>query len=389
MNTQTMNTRREFLSMAAAAGAVMSAHAKPARIVPSADVKFRSALLHLGFNMWGGYVTPDEPRERGIHYTRTKCPTDPAVWSDITALMQKRRYNMAIIDLGGGVEFPSHPELTIKGCRSPQWMRDEVRRLADMGIEAIPKLNFSASHDAWLGIYERMVATPAYYQVVKDVIADAVEMFGNPRFIHIGMDEESMEFQRDYPVTMVRRGEVLWRDLRYIIDCVEKHNARAIMFGQSHFARNETEFYKRIPKTVVQNAGMYGHGHTLEWAKKKYEESKADSKGRPGMWKIRCMTLDGMFRRMGEHGYDVLSCSSNWVLIDKKKYPVVKYGKDYPQDRESIAWLHDLLAKEVAPERLIGGMTAPWMQMTSEYQEYWRDGINQLADAMDSHGWKS
>ena len=384
-----MNTRREFLAMTAAAGVVAPALAKPKWIEPSADVKFRSALLHLGYNMWGGYLAPGEQREKGIHYTRTQCPTDPAVWNDITALMQKRRYNMAVIDLGGGVEFPSHPEISIKGCRSAQWMRDEVRRLADMGIEAIPKLNFSATHDAWLGIYERMVSTPKYYQVAKDVIADAVEMFGNPRFVHIGMEEESADFQRDFPVTVVRRGEVLWRDTRFLIDCVERHNARAIIFGQYHFCSHEAEFYKRMPKTVVQNAGLYGHDLTLEHAKKRYEEAKADYKGRPGLWKMRCTCLDGLFRRMGDHGYDILSCASNWVLINKQKYPVIKYGKDYPQDRESIAWLHNLLAKEVAPERLIGGMTAPWSQMTPNYQEYWRDGINQLADAMDSHGWKS
>ena len=33
-------------------------------------------------------------------------------------------------------------------------------------------------------------------------------------------------------------------------------------------------------KPVVQNAGLYGHDLTLEHAKKKYEEAKADYKGR-------------------------------------------------------------------------------------------------------------
>ena len=41
-----------------------------------------------------------------------------------------------------------------------------------------------------VGIYERMVSTPIYYQVCKDLIEEAYEMFDHPEFIHIGMDEE-------------------------------------------------------------------------------------------------------------------------------------------------------------------------------------------------------
>ena len=204
--------RKEFIRGALATAAVgMSGYAgaKAVGVTPTADVKIRSALLHLGMNMWRGYRAPGEKIDPKLGYARTECPTEPAVWDAVIRRMHERHYNMAIIDLGGGVEFPSHPEITVKGSRSAQWMRDEVRRLADMGIEAVPKLNFAATHDAWLGIYERMLSTPKYYEVVKDIIADAVEMFGNPRFIHIGMDEEDAAWQKNFPMAVVRRGE-LW-----------------------------------------------------------------------------------------------------------------------------------------------------------------------------------
>ena len=77
-------------------------------------------------------------------------------------------------------------------------MRDEVVRLREMGLEPIPKLNFSTCHDAWLGPYARMVSTPQYYQVVKDLIAETIEMFGNPRLFHLGMDEEALVHQRQF-----------------------------------------------------------------------------------------------------------------------------------------------------------------------------------------------
>ena len=380
--------RKEFIRGALATAAVgMSgcAGAKAVGVTPTADVKIRSALLHLGMNMWRGYRAPDEKIDPKLGYARTECPTEPAVWDAVVRRMHERHYNMAIIDLGGGVEFPSHPEITVKGSRSAQWMRDEVRRLADMGIEAVPKLNFAATHDAWLGIYERMLSTPKYYEVVKDIIADAVEMFGNPRFIHIGMDEEDATWQKNYPMVVVRRGELWWHDFNFYQKCIESHNARTIAFCSSMIDYDADALARRIPKSTVLNPALYGHDRTLEWAKNGLKKHGDDH-----WWRDQVWLLGGILRQLSERGFDILSCSSNWVDVsNKKKYPVVKYGKDYPQDRQSIAWFHDLLAKEVAPERLIGGMTAPWTAMEEKFLPYWLDGIDLLADAMDAHGWRS
>ena len=379
--------RKEFIRGALATAAVgMSgcAGTKAVGVTPTADVKIRSALLHLGMNMWRGYRAPDEKIDPKLGYARTECPTEPAVWDAVVRRMHERHYNQAIIDLGGGVEFPSHPEITVKGSRSAQWMRDEVRRLADMGIEAVPKLNFAATHDAWLGIYERMLSTSKYYEVVKDLIADAVEMFGNPRFIHIGMDEEDATWQKNYPMVVVRRGELWWHDFNFYQKCIESHNARTIMFCSSMIDYDADTIARKMPKSTVLNMALYGHDRTLEWAKEGCKKHGSH------WWRSQVWYLSGMPRQLSERGFDILSCSSNWVNTnDKKKYPVVKYGKDYPQDRQSIAWFHDLLAKEVVPERLIGGMSAPWAVMEEKYLPYWLDGIDQLADAMDAHGWKS
>ena len=64
------------------------------------------------------------------------------------------------VDVGEGLVYPSHPELVIEGSWSPDKLRAEVRRLRAMGVEAVPKLNFSTSHNGWLKQYRRMVSTP-------------------------------------------------------------------------------------------------------------------------------------------------------------------------------------------------------------------------------------
>ena len=41
-------------------------------------------------------------------------------------------------------------------------MRKELDRMRALGLEPLPKLNFSTCHDAWLKDYHRMISTPQY-----------------------------------------------------------------------------------------------------------------------------------------------------------------------------------------------------------------------------------
>ena len=70
-------------------------------------------------------------------------------------------------------------------------MQAEIQRLNSMGIEVIPKLNFSTTHNGWMGDYSHMVSSKPYYRMCEDVIRDVVEIFGHPRYFHIGLDEVS------------------------------------------------------------------------------------------------------------------------------------------------------------------------------------------------------
>ncbi len=56
-------------------------------------------------------------------------------------------------------------------------LRAELNRLRGMGLEPIPKLNFSTTHNGWLKYYRRMLSTPTYYKVCEDVLRDAYKIF--------------------------------------------------------------------------------------------------------------------------------------------------------------------------------------------------------------------
>ena len=82
--------RKEFIRGALATAAVgMSgcAGTKAVGVTPTADMKIRSALLHLGMNMWRGYRAPDEKIDPKLGYARTECPTEPAVWDAVVRRM--------------------------------------------------------------------------------------------------------------------------------------------------------------------------------------------------------------------------------------------------------------------------------------------------------------
>ena len=157
-----------------------------------------AALFHLGRNFGGdnaGFRVGDDPV---TSFGFKKMDFDEAIWREATERMANGGVNTVVLDLSEGVVYPSHPELAVEGSWSADKLRGEVVRLGNMGIEAIPKLNFSTSHDTWLGEYGRMVSTRTYYRVCREIIADVFDIFGTPRFFHIGYDEETASNQTSY-----------------------------------------------------------------------------------------------------------------------------------------------------------------------------------------------
>ena len=368
-----MNTtdRREFLKLSAcaAAGAAFPGlgadQPKPGGI--------RALLLHLGHNMWCDWFPEDvEP---------AACPKAPKpdtklrnrddLWRRTTDYAVKKGVNMIVIDVGEGVVYPSHPELSIRGSWSVEKLQAEVRRLRAMGVEAIPKLNFSTSHNGWLKQYRRMVSTPTYYKVVADVIADTCEIFDKPSMFHIGFDEEVPVAGKGLFYAVYRQGELWWHDLFYTIRQVERNGARAVMWSDKICDGREA-FLKRMTKDVLLSPWYYGKNFSAE--KLKWD---ASYEKKTGSWDVQ-RNLTASLPVLDAAGYDLLPCTSNWSC-DEASEAFVAYCRNHLDQR-----------------RLKGIYTAPWkftIPDDPENKEVRRrknisktlEGIDLFAAAMDRH----
>jgi len=114
-------------------------------------------MVQLGHNMWGELpLDGDAPKAGREHmFAHDFNRTDVDMWDDVTEYYARKGANLVLIDLGEGLQYPSHPELAVKGSWSPERMKEELVRLKGLGLEPILKLNFSACHDAWLKDYSR------------------------------------------------------------------------------------------------------------------------------------------------------------------------------------------------------------------------------------------
>jgi len=221
-------------------------------------------LIHLGFNMWEEHDAKPlygmESRIKKILNIRRAQPYlrfDEKLWNEILAHMKKAGMNMVVVDIGEGLQYESHPEIAVKGSWTTKKLKKELKKVRSMGIEPIPKLNFSTMHDTWLGPYSRCVSTDTYYNVCRDLIDEVCCLFEKPRFFHLGMDEETANHQCFSLYAVVRQHHLWWHDFYFLVDEVERHNVRAWVWSDYLWYHPDI-FFKKMPKTVVQSNWYYG-----------------------------------------------------------------------------------------------------------------------------------
>ena len=303
-----------------------------------------AALLHFGINMWCDQPVKAykdySPEDLAMLSTADHLRFDEDVWRRVTGRMAEAGMNMIVIDVGEGLQLKSHPELAVKGSWTVDRFRAELGRLRKMGLEPIPKLNFSSAHDIWLKDYSRMLSTPEYYRVCEDVIAEVGEIFDRPRFFHLGYDEENWKCQRFCAYAVVRQGDQWWNDFLKISGFAEKHGMRPWIWSDYAWDHEE-EFMRRMPRSVLQSNWYYGTH---------FEASKNAHRV------IRCKT----FGRLSDAGFDEIPCGSNYESDDNFGALVAYCGKT------------------VAPERLKGFLMAPWFFTVPSKEKKLLDAIDQV-----------
>ena len=265
-----MTKRRDFIKQIAGVGMIAAMPNSIFSQVKKTDTKktlIWANLLHLSYNMWEDN-TPEKYRTKTYpsndcketmtwaqHY-HPELTFDKNVWDQLLEKMVEVGMNMVVIDLGDGVRYDSHPEIAVKGAWTPSQLKEEVRRIRRMGLEPIPKLNFSTGHKAWLGPYQRMISTEKYYTVCKNLIEEVCQIFDTPRFFHLGMDEETAWHQKTHEYVVIRQGELWWHDFYYLIDVVQKQNVRPWIWSDYGWDHPD-DFFRKMPKSVLQSNWYY------------------------------------------------------------------------------------------------------------------------------------
>ena len=235
-----------------------------------------------------------------------------------------------------------------------------MRRLKSLGLEPIPKLNFSAAHDAWLKDYSHMLTTRKYREVCRDVIRDAYEMFDRPRFMHIGYDEEQAKHQHGF--ICIRTNEIWWNDFHFFVKTVEDLGMRPWMW--SDYGWHHDDLAAKCPKSVIHNNWYY------DSSMRGFDMAKME-KGSQS-WK----TLN-LFLELDKAGFDQVPCSTNWLSKKRREANVKNDG--------AMKGTVDFCRAHLSPEHLMGFLMAPWgnTEAKGAHQARLLNSIDLLADALD------
>jgi len=296
-------------------------------------------LLHLSYNMWGDRE-PLESEGRSPYWAaKPYLRFDDTLWNDLLKKMAGVGMNMVVIDVGDGVHYESHPEISVKNAWSHDRTREELAKARALGLEPIPKLNFSACHDEWLGPYARCLSTETYYKVCRDVITEVIDLFDKPRFFHLGMDEETARHQRLQQYAVLRQYDLWWHDFNLLVEAVEKGGSRAWIWSDYVWDHPEA-FFEKMPKSVLQSNWYYG----LEFGPDaKYVQA---------------------YHQLEEHGYDQIPTGSNWST---------------PENFEKTVPYCSTL---IGPARLKGFLQAPWKPTLEECREHHMQAVEQVGRAI-------
>ncbi|HXE52051.1 MAG TPA: hypothetical protein VN541_03510 [Tepidisphaeraceae bacterium] len=337
-------SRRAFLAGAAGAIATAAWSSRAPAASQGTPVKlFYANLIHISYNMWADRkpeawgTLPKEALSNVTYEPYLRCEDE--AWNTLLKASAEAGINLILMDLGDAIQYQSHPEISVKNAWSRERLRDELARMRKMGLEPIPKLNFSAAHDTWLGPYKRMVSTPRYYQVCRDLIREVIALYDMPRFFHLGYDEETAANQAGDNLVVVRQHELWWHDFNFFVDEVTSHGSRPWIWSDYAW-KHGPEFYARCPKSVLQSNWYYSttFHHNERGAETYIELEKA--------------------------GLDQAPCCSNWENVS------------------NIRKTFDFAAEHIDPSRLKGFVLAPWKPTLATFQDYHLVGIRAFGEAI-------
>ncbi len=302
---------------------------------------------------------------------------DEEMWHEVVDKAAAVGMNTIVIESIDGVKYDSHPEISRPDAFSKEWVREQVAYCRERGIALIPKLNFSATHDAWLGEYARMLSTSTYYKVTKDLIEETYELFEHPAYIHLGMDEEDNKHQKGREYVAFRQGALYMHDLRHLVDCVKNVGANPWIWTCPLFDMTEDFMKEFKPDELVLSPWYYNAFRPEHWTP---IESRAEyvayyNEGDYAAMNIRFVEEDPFlvnFRAKAlplmEKGYRYIPCSSVFNRCDWNTLDLMEYFKKYAND-----------------EQILGYIAAPWcpIQRTERSEVFFEETFRFFKEAKE------
>ena len=322
--------------------------------------KMWGVMVYLSSNQWSVEKDVNVKKCESLEF-------DDDFWEYILDESEKIGINTILLDVGDGIKYEKHPEISLKDAWPRERVAMELKRCREKGITIIPKVNFASTHCFWLGEYRRMMSTNTYYRVCKDVIQEVYEAFEQPEYIHIGMDEENAEFSKNHGIAMYRQGELFWHDLKFLLDCVNETGAKPWIWHSPLFDMPE-EYKAHIGADEAVISPYYYHAlnkkfYTRTDSRPEYVDYYIKEGGQCSHLKLEYVEHDPFhtnFRKMAlplmKDGYKYIPCPSVFNHCDRNTHDMLEYFKTNAPD-----------------EQIIGYLTAPWYDTTWKNKEQFDD----------------
>ena len=302
--------------------------------------------INLSYHMWDDELSPPRGWYIDRAYTENN-DTDVNTWDKVVRYAAECGYNTLLIDVGDGVRYETRPEISAPDAWDKDFFKKKLDEARALGLEPIPKLNFSCGHHTWLKKYRRMVSSPEYYAACSDLIGELCELFDSPRLFHLGLDEESAGPFKYREAVICRGEELWWHDCNFYFGEAEKHGARPWVWSDYYWHHSDS-FAKNMSKNALQS----------NWYYARFTEFPEGD--------IRNKRISA-YEELDALGFDQVPCVSTCRGFDgaiDNCYQTLYHAKN-----------------KLAEERVKGFLMAPWRPTKPLEEHYLKDAALRLYDA--------
>ena len=249
-------------------------------------------------------------RWRGVHVSLRVAgqKTNISLLKDlITRVWARYKYNTLVLEIEGGMQFESHPEISHPQALTKAQMRQIVRWAKRHYLEVIPQIQTLGHCGSWLlkahpelaedpqKPFNYDPANPKVYPLLFDLFEEVIEVF-EPRYFHIGHDE-----------------------VRGVLGTMPTWKGEP---SHEWFARDVTRLHGFLKGRGIRTM-MWG-----DMLLRKEEFPRADAAHGGGQANI-ARAIDAIPK-------DILIC--DWHYTDAARHPTLKYFRDHGFDVVATAW---------------------------------------------------